>query len=278
MLAVRLHPLPADPPDGHPAPTRDPDLARRPLPLRPPVTAHRRVTGPIVPATFRRNRCSARHPGLHADRQCMVYTTRSPAAAAAATPSSTSCAAWAWCRRTPAQPPHHLRQGRTIPADHEEVAGRPTRPAGPPSTAAGPARHLRRLYNHHRPHRSLPHRATPATVYTARPKATPTGSRDADTHDRVRRDRVDNTGMVTLRLPRPPAPHRHRPNPRPNPRHPARPRPRHPRRQRRHRRTPPRAHPRPHPRLPAHRPTPRTHPLKQTSRTHEMWVRPSAMS
>ena len=28
-------------------------------------------------------------------------------------------------------------------------------------------------YNHQRPHRSLPHRATPATAYTARPRATP---------------------------------------------------------------------------------------------------------
>ncbi len=54
-------------------------------------------------------------------------------------------------------------------------------------------------YNHHRPHRSLPQRATPATVYAARPKATPAASRDADTHDRVRRDRVDATGVVTLR-------------------------------------------------------------------------------
>jgi transposase InsO family protein len=54
-------------------------------------------------------------------------------------------------------------------------------------------------YNHRRPHRSLPQRATPATVYAARPKATPTASRDADTHDRVRRDRVDATGVVTLR-------------------------------------------------------------------------------
>jgi hypothetical protein len=34
-----------------------------------------------------------------------------------------------------------------------------------------------------RPHRSLPHRATPATVYQARPKANP-GTR-TDTHDRV---------------------------------------------------------------------------------------------
>jgi hypothetical protein len=53
-------------------------------------------------------------------------------------------------------------------------------------------------YNLHRPHRSLPHHATPATAYTARPKATP-GSRDSDTHDRIRRDRIDDSGVVTLR-------------------------------------------------------------------------------
>jgi hypothetical protein len=53
-------------------------------------------------------------------------------------------------------------------------------------------------YNHRRPHRSLPHRATPATAYTARPKATP-GDRDADTHDRLRHDRVDKSGKITLR-------------------------------------------------------------------------------
>ena len=54
-------------------------------------------------------------------------------------------------------------------------------------------------YNAKRPHRSLPHRATPATAYTARPKATP-GDRTADTHDRVRADRVDADGKLTLRV------------------------------------------------------------------------------
>jgi transposase InsO family protein len=56
------------------------------------------------------------------------------------------------------------------------------------------------LYNHRRPHRSLPHRATPATVYTSLPKATPSSDRSADTHDRVRRDRIDKAGSVTLRV------------------------------------------------------------------------------
>ena len=56
------------------------------------------------------------------------------------------------------------------------------------------------VYNHHRPHRSLPKRATPATIYTALPKALPAGSRDADTHTRVRHDRIDESGVVTLRV------------------------------------------------------------------------------
>ena len=40
-------------------------------------------------------------------------------------------------------------------------------------------------YNQRRPHRSLPHRATPAAAYTARPKARPS---------------TDRTGVVTLRV------------------------------------------------------------------------------
>ena len=52
-------------------------------------------------------------------------------------------------------------------------------------------------YNTKRPHRSLPHRATPATAYAARPKATP-GDRTADTHNRVRANRVDADGKLTL--------------------------------------------------------------------------------
>jgi hypothetical protein len=53
-------------------------------------------------------------------------------------------------------------------------------------------------YNTQRPHRSLAHRATPATAYAARPKATP-GNRSSDTHHRVRTDRLDANGTVTLR-------------------------------------------------------------------------------
>ena len=51
--------------------------------------------------------------------------------------------------------------------------------------------------NRRRPHRSLPHRATPATAYTARPRAAP-GTTTA-THERVRTDKIDKSGVVTLR-------------------------------------------------------------------------------
>lgn len=57
------------------------------------------------------------------------------------------------------------------------------------------------IYNHHRPHRSLAHRSTPATAYARLPKTGPgPGTRDRDTHDRTRTDKIDKTGSVTLRV------------------------------------------------------------------------------
>ena len=44
------------------------------------------------------------------------------------------------------------------------------------------------------------HRATPATIYSSLPKAAPSRDRRADTHDRVRHDKIDKTGTVTLRV------------------------------------------------------------------------------
>lgn len=52
-------------------------------------------------------------------------------------------------------------------------------------------------YNHQRPHRSLD-RTTPATAYAARPKLGP-GQITASPHFRVRTDKVDNDGKLTLR-------------------------------------------------------------------------------
>jgi len=54
-------------------------------------------------------------------------------------------------------------------------------------------------YNAERPHRAIGRR-TPAEAFTARPKATPQGPRVViPPHYRVRRDKVDITGVITLR-------------------------------------------------------------------------------
>jgi transposase InsO family protein len=73
--------------------------------------------------------------------------------------------------------------------------------AQPPArTITGLQRQLdrfRRIYNAERPHRAIGRR-TPAEAYTARPKATATGPY-IDPHSRVRHDRIDTGGTVTLR-------------------------------------------------------------------------------
>jgi len=54
-------------------------------------------------------------------------------------------------------------------------------------------------YNAERPHSSLRPKRPPMEAYAARPKAVP-GDREDDRHQRVRHDRVDTGGKVTLRL------------------------------------------------------------------------------
>jgi hypothetical protein len=54
-------------------------------------------------------------------------------------------------------------------------------------------------YNHRRPHRSLPGRATPAAVYTTRPKAAPGDACATTEPGRIRTDTIDKAGSVTLR-------------------------------------------------------------------------------
>lgn len=52
-------------------------------------------------------------------------------------------------------------------------------------------------YNQHRPHRALSGR-TPAAAYTTRPKASPAAT--TTPHERVRHDKIDTAGKVTLRI------------------------------------------------------------------------------
>ena len=53
------------------------------------------------------------------------------------------------------------------------------------------------IYNHQRPHKSL-RNTTPGVAYQRLPKTGPAGS-TAGTHHRVRHDRVDTAGKITIR-------------------------------------------------------------------------------
>lgn len=57
---------------------------------------------------------------------------------------------------------------------------------------------FRDYYNAIRPHRAL-HRRTPAQAYAARPKAAASGVPLIDSHYRVRHDKIDTNGKLTLR-------------------------------------------------------------------------------
>ncbi|MEZ7125816.1 IS481 family transposase [Nonomuraea sp. AD125B] len=165
------------------------------------VTTHARVTGPIVRDTFRHAVKVHGVPASTLTDNGMVFTTRLAGGRGGRNAFEHEL------RRL------HVRQKNSTP-NHPTTCGKVERfqqamknwlRAQPrqPATLAGLQMLLDRFcdaYNHHRPHRSLPHRATPAAVYAASPKALPDGSRDADTHARVRHDRIDPSGVVTLRV------------------------------------------------------------------------------
>ena len=165
------------------------------------VTAHRRVTGPIVLATFGHTVATYGVPASTLTDNGMVFTTRLAGGKGGRNGLETEL------RRL------HVQQKNSRP-NHPTTCGKVERVqqtfknwlrAQPDQPTTIEALQLLleafvAIYNHDRPHRSLPHRATPATIYTTRPKATPTSDRTADTHDRVRRDRIGNGGAVTLRV------------------------------------------------------------------------------
>ncbi len=167
------------------------------------VTAHHRVTGSIVLAEFRRTVAQHGIPASTLTDNGMVFTTRLSGGSLRGTRGRNGFE-------------HELRRLGVIQKNsrpnHPTTCGKVERfqqtmknwlraQEPQPTTIAELQALIVRFvdeYNHRRPHRSLPHRATPAAVYTSRPKATP-GDRTDDTHDRVRRDRVDTSGKITLR-------------------------------------------------------------------------------
>lgn len=163
------------------------------------VSAHPKITGPIVLSTFRACVHQYGCPASTLTDNGMVYTVRLAA--------------------------QHVRGGRNLLENELALLGvtqknsRPnhpttcgkverfqqtmktwlTRQPEQPATLAQLQTLLDRFrheYNTERPHRSL-HRRTPTAAYTARPKATP-GEPTDRTHARIRHDKVNN-GKITLR-------------------------------------------------------------------------------
>jgi transposase InsO family protein len=165
------------------------------------VSAHPRITGPIVLATFRQACERHGYPASTLTDNGMVYTTRFAGGRGGRTAFEHELRRLGIAQKNsrPNNPTTCGKVERFQQTLKKWLAAQPVQPA----TIA----ELRAVidafvvaYNQHRPHRSLPHRGTPATAYATRPKAAPDADRDRDTHDRVRTDKIDQTGCVTLRL------------------------------------------------------------------------------
>ena len=168
------------------------------------VTAHVRVTGLIVLALFRETVAEHGIPASTLTDNGMVFTTRlSQGKKGAGTRNGleTELRRLGVLQKN-GRPNHPTTQGKVERFQQTMKKWLRAQPEQP--TTIDDLQALLDAfvteYNDHRPHRSLEHRATPATVYTTRPKATPsTGDRDEDTHDRVRHDKVDKAGKITWR-------------------------------------------------------------------------------
>ena len=187
-------------PDGRPGPDTEilswlDDHAR--YALR--VTAHTRVTGPIVLDQFRTAVAEHGIPASTLTDNGMVFTTRLSGGRGGRNGFEHELRRLG-ITQINSTPSHPTTCGKV--ERFQQTMKKRLRAQEPQPGTIGELQTLLDAfvaeYNHRRPHRSLPHRATPATIYTARPKAIP-GDRSDDNHNRVRRDRIDAGGKITLR-------------------------------------------------------------------------------
>lgn len=162
------------------------------------VTAHHRVTGAIVLAEFRNT--IARHgiPASTLTDNGMVFTTRLSGGKGGRNGFETELRHLGVTQIN--STPNHPTTCGKVERFHQTL--KKWLHAQPRATTIAELQtqldDFLIEYNRHRPHRSLPQHATPHTAYTSRPKADPANR--TDTHNRVRRDRIDTTGAISLRL------------------------------------------------------------------------------
>jgi len=162
------------------------------------VTAHPVTTGQITLATFKAAVAAHGAPASTLTDNGMVYTTRLSGGRGGRNALEHELRRLGVTQKN-GRPSHPQTQGKVERFQQTLQKWLTARPSA--ATLAELQAQLNTFtayYNTQRPHRSLPHRATPATAYAARPKATP-GNRTADTHNRVRTDTIDTNGCVSLR-------------------------------------------------------------------------------
>jgi transposase InsO family protein len=165
------------------------------------VSAHHRVTGPIVLASFRDIVTAYGVPASTLTDNGLVFTTRLAGGKGGRNGLETELRLLNVTQKN-SRPNHPTTCGKVERFQQtlkNWLRAQPVQSATRSELQALLDQFVQ-IYNNERPHRSLPHRATPATIFTTLPKATPSRDRTKDTHDRVRRDKIDNGGVVTLRV------------------------------------------------------------------------------
>ena len=162
------------------------------------VTAHRRVTGPVVLAEFRKACAAHGIPASTLTDNGMVFTTRLAGGKGGRNAFENELRRLGITQIN--STPNHPTTCGKVERFHQTLKKWLTSQHPRAATIAELQDQLDAFvdeYNHRRPHRSMPHKATPATAYAARPKADP--ATRIDTHNRVRTDRIDQFGKLTLR-------------------------------------------------------------------------------
>jgi len=165
------------------------------------ITAHPRITGPIVLAAFRTAVATHGVPASTLTDNGMVFTTRLAGGRGGRNGFETELHRLGITQKN-SRPNHPTTCGKVERFQQTLKKWLRAHPHQPTTLTE-----LQTLidtfldtYRQHRPPRSLPHPGPPAPAHQARPKATPTNNNpDTDTHWRTRTDRVDNAGSVTLR-------------------------------------------------------------------------------
>lgn len=160
------------------------------------VTAHQPVTGLAVVDTFLAAGADQGFPASVLTDNGMVFTTRFAGGRGGRNGLETALAGLGITQKN-SRPNHPTTCGKV---ERFQQTLKQWLRKQPRARTIGDLQHqldvFVHLYNHQRPHTSL-RRRTPAVVYNLLPKTGPAGT--PASHHRIRHDRVDKTGSITIR-------------------------------------------------------------------------------